>query len=335
MEPRRAAFAKEDNLDAAGREHRSVDTLDIAIFRDLVQESTALPLSANPTRSLRSIAKRLGVDKDTVRNRVRRLQGQNFLRAPFVFPNPTAVGLVVEQHWVDVRPGRREEVAERLKRREDLAVVTLFLGDALTYLELREEGAEGGRTAGPGVKRQRSAPLPFPRVTVDLTAQDWKVMGALHEDPGAGVAGVARRLGISPRTAARRLARLVEHRAMFVIPGFDPRAVDGTVVDFTVFFAQGAHKSAADRQILERLKESYFHADLGDPGHSFFNFIVNNVAEAAATLEWARALPGVEEARVDFVVERVERVENVHRMIEGRRAGKAGGGGKGKNRPPA
>lgn len=319
MESRRAALAKQDKVDAPAREPRPVDTLDIAIFRELIQENTALPLSADPTRSLRSIAKRLGVDKDTVRNRVRRLQGQDFLRAPSVFPNPTAVGLAFEQHWVDVRPGRREEVADRLKRRGDVAVVSLFLGDALTYLELRDAGGKGGRTAGPNVKRQRSAPLPFPRVTVDLTTQDWRVMEALQEDPGAGVAGLARRLGGSPRTAARRLGRLVENRAIFVIPGFDPRAVDGTVVDFTVFYAKGAHKSAADRQILERLKESYFHADLGDPGHSFFNFIVNNVAEAAATLEWARALKGVEEARVDFVVERVERVENVRRMVEGRR----------------
>lgn len=321
LEARRAAFAKEDNFDAARRKHRSVDTLDIAIFRELMQESIALPLTADPTRSLRSIAKRVGVDKDTVRNRVRRLQAQRFLRAPFVFPNPTVVGLVFEQHWVDLLPGRSEEVVERLKQRDDIAVISLFLGGGLTYLELRAEGEGGGRTAGPGVQRQRSAPLPFPPVTAKLTAQDWKVIGALQEDPGGGVAGVARRLKIAPRTAARRLTRLVEHRAMFVIPGFDPSAVDGTVVDFTVFYAKGAHKSAVDRQILDRVKARYFHADLGDPGHSFFNFIVNNAAVAAAILAWARTLPGVEEARIDFVVERIERVENVQGMVERARVG--------------
>lgn len=288
-----------------------MDRLDIAIFRELMQQSTAVPLSTDPLRSLRSIAKRLEVDKDTVRSRMQRLRQEGFLLAPFVFPNPRLLGMALEQTWLDVRPGQKKAVIERLRRDERVAVITDHLGDSLTFAALTDQ-ASPRETSHRAVAKLRSvsgartAPIPFPNSDVALTPTDWRIVEALQGGDRPSLGSLSRGLGLSPRTAKRRLDRMVAGRAIFVIPRFDPKALDGSVADFAVFYGRGAHKAQIDRRILESVSGRLFHADLGDPGHSFFNFVVNSVAMGQEAVAWVGSTPGVQAARLDFVVDRIE-----------------------------
>ena len=300
-----------------------MDALDIAIFRELMQADVALPFSSNPLRSLRSIAKRLQVDKDTVRKRIQRLQREHFLSAPFVFLNPNLVGLSLVQSWADLTPGSKDDVIGRLRLHDRVVVISSFLGDTLTFAGLYgvDESVEAlnrilGRT--PGIRQLISARIPFPTSDITLTSKDWKIVQSLQRSPRQSLVSLSHELGVSPRTARRRLERMIRNRALFVIPGFNPKALDGSVADLTVFYETDAQKAGTDRRIMSSLRDNLFHADLGDATHSFFNFIVNNVARAQETLNSVQSLPGVSRARLDFVLERIELTQHMATLIASR-----------------
>jgi len=296
-----------------------LDALDIAIFRELMQPDVALPLSSNPLRSLRSIAKRLEVDKDTIRKRIQRLQRERFLSSPFVFPNPVLLGFGVEQYWVDLAPGFKDDVIGGLLQHERVIVISSLLGDALIFAALRgadeSTGTEDRILGGiEGIREFRSAEIPFPRSEINLTSQDWRIVQSFQGNPKQSLVSLSREVGLSPRTVKRRLERMTGNRALFVIPRFDPRALDGTLVDLTVFYEADARKADIDSRILNSLRNQLFHADLGRT-HSFFNLIVNNVAKAEETLRWVQSLPGVARARLDFVLERIELTGHMQELI--------------------
>jgi len=301
----------------------AVDRLDIAIFRELVQQRTTVPLSTDPLRSLRSIAKRLEVDKDTVRSRIQRLRRGGFLSAPFVFPNPRLLGMALEQTWLDVRPGHKPALIDSLRADERVVVISDHLGDSLTFAALTDPGSPANTPHEalvqlPAVRGARSAPIPFPTSELLLTRLDWRIMQALQSAERPSLGSLSRALRVSPRTAKRRLDRMIAGYALFVIPRFDPKALDGSVADFAVFYGPDAHKAKVDRQVMGSLSDCLFHADLGDPGHSFFNFIVNSVAKGRAAVAWVGSTPGVHEARLDFVVERIELLSHMEMLLHSR-----------------
>ncbi|MCX7623971.1 MAG: Lrp/AsnC family transcriptional regulator [Thermomicrobium sp.] len=99
---------------------RPIDELDRQIIR-LLQEDSRMPSA--------EIARRLGVAERTVRARINRLVQDGVIKLVAIL-NPSALGYdVTADIFLEVEPGRLEEVAHQLVQMEEVAYVGLTTGD--------------------------------------------------------------------------------------------------------------------------------------------------------------------------------------------------------------
>ncbi len=99
---------------------RPIDELDRQIIR-LLQEDSRMPSA--------DIARRLGVAERTVRARINRLVQDGVIKLVAIV-NPSALGYdVTADIFLEVEPGRLEEVAQQLVEMEEVAYVGLTTGD--------------------------------------------------------------------------------------------------------------------------------------------------------------------------------------------------------------
>ncbi|MCS7051453.1 MAG: Lrp/AsnC family transcriptional regulator [Thermomicrobium sp.] len=99
---------------------RPIDELDRSIIR-LLQEDSRMPSA--------EIARRLGVAERTVRARINRLVQDGVVKLVAIV-NPAALGYdVTADIFLEVEPGRLEEVAAQLTAMEEVAYVGLTTGD--------------------------------------------------------------------------------------------------------------------------------------------------------------------------------------------------------------
>jgi len=105
---------------SAGTMVRPIDALDRSIIR-LLQEDSRMPSA--------EIARRLGVAERTVRARINRLVGDGIVKLVAIV-NPSALGYdVTADIFLEVEPGRLEEVAQQLVAMEEVAYVGLTTGE--------------------------------------------------------------------------------------------------------------------------------------------------------------------------------------------------------------
>ncbi|MCX2728045.1 Lrp/AsnC family transcriptional regulator [Thermomicrobium sp. 4228-Ro] len=99
---------------------RPIDELDRQIIH-LLQEDSRMPSA--------EIARRLGVAERTVRARINRLVQDGVIKLVAIV-NPSALGHdVTADIFLEVEPGRLEEVAHKLVEMEEVAYVGLTTGD--------------------------------------------------------------------------------------------------------------------------------------------------------------------------------------------------------------
>jgi len=295
----------------------------VALVRSLMQEDASAPLSTNPLRSLRSLARTVGVDKETVRSRLQHLESVGFRIRSGVMLNPALARLQFAQVWVAGLPGSaKERWIAAARQHPSTVVVTDYVGDALNVAALKpqEQSVAAFLASLPPAKEAEWTyrELAVPPCRHELTALDRRIVDGLNQRPHASNASLAQAVGLSARTVQRRLARLVAERAIFVIPSFSPDALEATVADLTVFYDAKAAKGPADRQVRDRLADRLFRQDLHNADHSFFNLFLDNAARGPALLDWVRALPGVSSARLDLVQRRVECLDHLAPLVAAR-----------------
>jgi len=69
-----------------------MDSLDVRIIHEMVESKATSPVDSNVRKSLSSIARKLRVDENTVKNRIENLKRSGFLRGWWVGINPNLVG---------------------------------------------------------------------------------------------------------------------------------------------------------------------------------------------------------------------------------------------------
>lgn len=294
-----------------------MDALDVAILRRVIQEDASTPMSSNPMRSLRSIARDLEVDKETVRQRLRRLQEEQFLWPSTILVNPLLAGLRAAHLWLDgIATAAKPEALSNLGARPGVVLINDYVGSALYALEFHPKEKSSDRLREdvleiPGVQDVRHEELWFPRADIEIGPLDWRIVRGLQREPTTSSVALAKGVRLSVRTVRRRLQRMIEARALFVVPRFNTRALDGSIADLAVFYEADASKSEVDRRALSRLSNHLIRADLHNRRFSFFNLIIDNVSRTRGVLDWVESQPGVATGRLDFVQDRIEILEHV------------------------
>ena len=289
-----------------------MDTLDTKIFRELVQDRSAFATS-DIRRSFRVVARKLDIDEVTVRKRIKKMQGSGFLQYWMVLVNPRLLGLGIAQLLFDVlSSSTKYDLIEKLKLLPGAFVLVDCFGSSMyfsffyqdeTSLQRQVELVSKITSAKDMVFRS----TPIPECKVKLAVTDWRIIRSLHKNPRKSYGSVARELGVSSRTVKRRLQRMVDEKAVFVVPSMNPGALDGVIqADLLVSHENPRSKAETDGKFMALWDDHLARAEIGDKEHSFFNLFVKNVSQAHEVLDWTKRQPGVRSARIDLVQDRIE-----------------------------
>ncbi len=269
------------------------------------------------------MARKLRVDEVTVRNRIKRFQQSGFLKGWRLVVNPGLLGVRLAQLWFDVRPASaKDELIRKLSLMHGVLAISDSYGSSLTLVMMYE-----GETAAKkefeliaSISNAQSlvrANIPFPRCAIELEHTDWKIIKAIQTDPRGSYSVISRGVGTSPKTVKRRLRRMIEERALFVIPSLDPKALDGAIIaDLVVFYANPGSKTDLDNRIVSQFDELLVSTRLSDIEHGFFNLIIRNISKAKEVLAWVNEQPGVGKAFIELVQDRIEVYESFNEPVD-------------------
>jgi DNA-binding Lrp family transcriptional regulator len=238
-----------------------VDGLDLGILRELSRDQVLWFGRLDPRISAAEIARRIHVDRGTVSARLRAWQRTGFLRGHEVVPSPLLfeAGFAGGSVLVD-------DITAKPRLLADLGLLPGVVGAvdhlgpwiALLYVFESPESLERSRQLLlrlPGV-REATPCVPFraPRPSVEPSALDWRILQALRSAPTSSLESTARTVGISAKTLARRLDRLIHGRAVWYLPLLDfTQYTKATVARFLVVIKPGHDPDSAADLLRRRI----------------------------------------------------------------------------------
>ena len=290
----------------------TLDSVDVRILRELLQGQAAAPMNSQFRKSYESVAKRVGVDEETVRNRVKGYHRSGFIKDWRTVLNPTLLRAGEIVLWLDVNPPTsKDDVIEKVRLMPGVILIGhfygTFLGIVLRYhdenavtrqIELIRRVAE--------VDTAIVARVPFPRCLLSLGKTDWGILRAILREPRKPCAAIAAELGLSSRTVKRRIQRMIDAAAIFGLPSLNPRAAEGAVMATMLVTYTAEAKREVDDAIGKHLEPYLWHTfqmlpyRAGDPWTCGFNLILPDVGEAEEVARWAKRLPGILGVRIEL-----------------------------------
>lgn len=282
-----------------------MDGLDLGILKILLVNNGVPPGIPVLRKSFRSIAKDLGVDQGTVRTRMRRFQEQRVLRGWYLGVSPGLRGRDLGNAWLRVEEDSdKSRVVNALLTSPDVERVCNYLGPRLSLLFLVEKGIGPGSSlgklmpmAGPGVTLTREGIIPVP--DYELKETDSSIIGSLGQDPWKPYSRVAEEVGISTRTLARRISKLSEAGAIYMLPDIDLKAIQGLIpIELGVEYDSPGSRAGVNRLIVSHIGPELVFSDNSGP-FGYFALAVPNLSRMDELARWVSQLEGVQGARVD------------------------------------
>lgn len=258
-------------------EHPGLDDIDLAIIRELQHDGR---------RSVIGMAKALGVHRNTVSAKLRRLLDERIITTA-IYAYPPALGYhTIATIGISVAPGEVDAVAERMASLTNIHYVFVCLGryDVIVWGLFRDQDELYGfitRDLGntPGIvgteamvslgMRKLSfaflnSQLPssygdqhkettlglgtIPQSGIDLDKQDMAIIQELQRDARQPVLTLAKALGIHRNIVTARLKRLFDHGIARAVIAPDPMALGYRVmVAMGISVLPGAIAAASDR----------------------------------------------------------------------------------------
>jgi DNA-binding Lrp family transcriptional regulator len=272
-------------------------------YSELMKELWGSPSRWNSRRSYADVARKLNVDEETVRNRLRRLRESGSLIGWRLVPNPSLFGRSsVMQYLAFDSAAAKERAVSKLERMDGVIVAaSLYDTDLLVTLFDDGERSASKELASLGAERESAelSGMGLPQTTFRMTATDWQIARLMLRNAEKSIADVAAEIRVSARTVKRRLDRMMDASAIFVMPMIDQAKSSGISYQVIVESEDGK-KSEVDRLVTSRIPNLVFKT--ADPSSTLiYGFSGRNIAEGKELLEWLRKQRGVHTATVNIV----------------------------------
>ncbi len=286
-----------------------MDKLDIAIIREMVVEASSLTLQPNIKQSYRLLARKLGVTKDTVRNRLRRLEA-GFLTGWRVGINPSLLGYSGSFVFFDVRPpSLKPRVLEEVRRLPGMLwfadCTEGFIGCALAYKD-----ADSLKSTLQKISRMSNAETlvggsgRLPTCNLRLSKIDWSIVQDVQREPRRPYSETAKTLGVSTRTVRRRLDRMIEEHALFLMPSMNMEELQGSIaVNLTISYTSPEFKRDVDGKVISEFWDYLALAHLNSTEHGWYVLILPNLPKVEEVRKLATVLPGARNVLVNPIVD--------------------------------
>jgi len=274
------------------------DTLDLQITREIGSPRST---QWNVRESYSSIAKRVGVDEETVRKRIRRQEKLGILQGWRAAIHPNLIDCV--DAYIDLEVGnneRKDEIISQLKFLEGVVVITNFEGRGLSALFYTEPGVALSRKIQ--LIRTMCGAEEFiwasflPPCDMNPSETDWRIIWSMRNDPRKSLSDIAKEAKVTTRTVNRRLSFLTEHRALFLmgLPNF--RQTTGITGNFLMFCPDRKRKYAVSESLISKFENTAFSAETAN--YLMFNIYFHNLSEAETSYGWIKKLEGVEKVKM-------------------------------------
>ena len=290
------------------------------------------------------IARNLGLDEDTIRKRVDRLETAGVIKGWLLIPNLGVLGLGLKVFImsVTVEPKLRiDEMVRKIRLVHGVLRIVREVGDVLVVVLLCESEKEFRKKVEliselvrpKELRTYASEPaINDIRLTIDvsLTPIDFMIINALRPNPLISYVELAKKLGLSSKTVSKRLSRLMQGNAVFITPDIDYGRLEGaSCVDLVVTYTASRFKGEVDGNIARKFQDYLLRAGWGSANLGHLEFLVPNVRVAQEILDWARGLQGVREVDLKFRLEVLsffdevldevfgDRISNARQGVEG------------------
>jgi DNA-binding Lrp family transcriptional regulator len=286
-----------------------MDALDVRIIRAMgIQTYGRDPKPLDVLRISR-LARTLGVTKERVKDRVRKLEKAGIIAGYGLYPNLRHLGL--ESSWYYYRFKEDEEVDRAFAKLQPLDGVSAccsFFGGVMCVgvyyrnpVDLQKKlRIMVGLVGDGGGELNKLYDLDMPPVHRPLTHLDWRVVQALHENAMRPLKDVAKEIGVSEKTVKRRLDRMGREGSFFAIPEVDPSQAEGVVV-FVLAVQFGPEAEPGIVRAIERAYEgNLVSTDLTTSrefGTCAMLLYANSMAEVERLRKRGAAIPGVAKVR--------------------------------------
>jgi DNA-binding Lrp family transcriptional regulator len=279
-----------------------------------MRELWGSPIQWNTKKSYLAVARKLGVDEETVRNRVKRLKESGFLLGWRLVPNPMLLGRVSISLLLKFNdPASKESAISRLTGMDGVVNIASIYDKSLTLTLFDDEKRTASKQiAGIGI---REDPLATPSLslvpsTFRMTQLDWEIARFLLKEADRKLTDVAMQVKASARTVKRRLNLMMDESAVFIMPIVDLRKAEGVSYQLTVQSEEGK-KSELEGLVASRIDNLVFTASDSRNG-SIFGFTSANITEGNEILNWVKQHKGIRTARLNII----EKVVHVYAWLE-------------------
>ena len=299
-----------------------MDSLDVKLVRELSQGRNVGLVWGDINPAYGEMAHRLGVSRETVRDRVEKMLTSGVLKVFPVQVNPGLLGLTMGAVTVDFpASARKADLVKNISLLEGILLIVSHVGSSFGIIFYYEDEASRRKKVelisrlGSATATETTS-IPYPRCTVSLSETDWEIIAALQRNRRGQARRVAGELGISEKTLQRRLKRLIGGWAISTVISTDAGPLRGVVAaNLMVHYTSPTQRSVADGRLLRDLDEYLFFPGLWTD-FSVYSLFLPSIAEAMRVLERTRETPGVGDARIELVEQRVETYDVLREQVE-------------------
>lgn len=294
-----------------------LDDLDVKIIKELGSPSSP---QWNARESYANISRRLGVDEETVRLRVKRVKEHGFLGAWRLMLNPRLLDREVATLELEVEAEENKAKAvSQIKLVDGVTRIIDFRGKGLLVSVCSEKESLPRKIqlieSICGSPKSAIWESRFPRPDMRMRKIDWKIVDALREDARKDLDDVARSLGVSTRTVQRRLSAMKDGKAVYLSGAPKVDAVGGLMSCFLVFCPDRPKK----RAVVNAIHSSFNRigsSDFSPEEYSVFGMHCENPAEADKVLDRLRTMDGVRNAEMHIMKELIVVQDWLQREID-------------------
>lgn len=253
-----------------------------------------------------TVARRLGVSLELVKDRTRRMEERGVIAAYDVYPNPRLFGLEDITVHMQLDPSTKARILEEAKRLGGVIGVYDFVGPhvciQLCFASRPQLDADldalarlAGAPHRPSAYFQRRLPAP----ARPLSNLDLRILKALRHRARAPLPDIARETGVSTRTVKRHLTRMTKETQFDAFVEVDWSRIDGVLaIDMGVEVPRERLEEAT--AAAHRQFETHSLGEWRPPSDAFPALMMmlwaRTPAEVEALRRQAEALPGARRA---------------------------------------
>jgi DNA-binding Lrp family transcriptional regulator len=274
----------------------------------IMKELSITPSHWNVKRSYSEVAKKLGVDEETVRIRMQSLRQSGFLLGWRLIVNANLLGressiLALELDDIE----KKDEAIAQLTRMDGVVLIQSFYGKSLQVTVFTESQNELEQkiktvTSFSRIKIFAHWKVKLPRCSHKAKQTDWMIIGSLLKNADKKIPEIAHELKVSAKTVKRRINMMMGSSAFFLQPILDLKQVAGAIPCQLLIQCSETNKLMIDDLIESKFERIVFSLT-DSTTHSIFTIICVNLAEAQSILKEVQKQKGVALAKMEIIEE--------------------------------